>query len=198
MLEIVALVEDFAVDLGYQANRFLPTLRELLSTCHSTLCSTKTLLRSFEPTRITNSRSVAPRHERQQPDIKTNGLIVRWQWFSLYDTTETGIPHAVLTFEGESLALAFDRTVQFNLDVANLRKRQTAIQLKPGLRIGEGVITALGTKARKPRYLSTSATKKKGLKGLVDTAQRILQNLTVNRTNVISNGLDVWELVRLL
>jgi hypothetical protein len=84
------------------------------------LGSTKTLLRFFEQTRITHSPSVAPRHERQQPDIKANRLIVRWQWFRLYHATETGIPHAVLTFEAESFNLAFDRTVQLNLDVANL------------------------------------------------------------------------------
>ena len=120
VLKIVALVENFAVNPGYQANRFLPALRELLSTCYPTLCSTKALLRFFEPTRIINSPSVAPRHERQQPDIKTNGLIVRWQWFRLYHATETGIPHAVLTFEIESFYLALDRTVQLNLDVANL------------------------------------------------------------------------------
>ena len=116
VVEIVALVENFAVNLGYDANRFLPALGKLLSTCNSTLCSAKTLLRLSEPTRITNFRTVVPRQERQQPDIKTNGLIVRWQWFRLYDATETGIPHAVLTFEGESLALAFDWTVQLNLD----------------------------------------------------------------------------------
>ncbi|HEX8879814.1 MAG TPA: hypothetical protein VF749_07285, partial [Candidatus Acidoferrum sp.] len=38
----------------------------------------------------------------------------------------------------------------------------------------------------------------KGLESLVDTAQGILQNLTVNRTNVLSSGFDIWELVRLL
>ena len=123
VLKIVALVENFAVNLGYQANRFLPAFRELLSTGYPTLGSTKTLLRFFEQTRITNSPSVAPRHERQQPHIKTNGLIVRWQWFRLDDATETGIPHAVLTFEAEGFNLALDRTVQLNLDVANLRKR---------------------------------------------------------------------------
>lgn len=46
--------------------------------------------------------------------------------------------------------------------------------------------------------MSTFATKKKCLESLVDTAQHILQNLAVNSTNVLSNGLDVWELVRLL
>jgi hypothetical protein len=46
--------------------------------------------------------------------------------------------------------------------------------------------------------LPTLAAKKKGLESLVDTAQRILQNLTVNRTNVLSNGFDVGELLRLL
>ena len=81
--------------------------------------------------------------------------------------------------------------MQLNLDVANLRKPQAAPQLESGLRIGEGVVAALGTKARKPWYLSTLAAKKKGLESLVDPAQRILQNLTVNRTNVLSNGFDV-------
>ena len=94
--------------------------------------------------------------------------------------------------------MAFDWTVQLSLDVAKLRKRQAAIQLEPSLRIGEGVVAGLGTKARKPRYLSMLAAKKKRLESFVDTAQRILQNLTVNRTNVLSNGLDVRELVRLL
>jgi len=198
VLKIVALVENFAVNPGYQANRFLPALRELLSTCYPTLCSTKALLRFFEPTRIINSPSVAPRHERQQPDIQSNRLIVRWQWFRFYDATETGIPHAVLTFEVESFNLTLDRTVQLNLDVANLRKRKAATQFESGLRIGEGVVAALGTKARKPRYLSTLAAKKKGLESLVHPAQRILQNLTVHRSNVLSNGFDVWELLRLL
>jgi hypothetical protein len=45
--------------------------------------------------------------------------------------------------------------------------------------------------------LSTLATKKECPECFVDAAQHILQNLTVNRTNVISNGFDVWELVRL-
>ena len=190
VLEIVALVENFAVNLGYQANRFLPALGKLLSTCYPTLCSTKTPLCLSEQTRISNSPSVAPRHERIQPDIQTNCLIVRWQWFRLYDATETGIPHAVLTFDRERLDLASDRTVQLNLDVANLRKPQAATQLEPGLRIGEGVVAALGTKARKPRHLSTLTTKEKGLERFVDTTQRILQNLTVNRTNILSNGFD--------
>ena len=77
MMEIVALVENFAVNLGYQANRFLPALGTLLPTCYPTLCSAKTLLCLLEPTRITNFRSVVLRQERQQPDIKTNGLVVR-------------------------------------------------------------------------------------------------------------------------
>ena len=136
VLKIVALVENFAVNLGYDANRFLPALGKLLATCDSTLCSTKMLLGLLEPTRITNSLSVVPRHTRQQPDIQTNRLIVRWQWFRHYHATETGIPRAVLTFERERLDLAFDRTVQLNLDLANLRKPQTAIQLEPGLRLG--------------------------------------------------------------
>ena len=126
------------------------------------------------------------------------GRVVRWQRFRLYHATETGIPHAVFTFEGERLDLAFDWTVQLNLDVANLRKRQSATQLEPALRIGEGVVAALGTKARKPRHLSTLTAKEKGLEGFVDAAQHILQNLTVNRTNILSNGFDVWELIRLL
>jgi hypothetical protein len=46
--------------------------------------------------------------------------------------------------------------------------------------------------------LSTLAAKKKGLESLVDPAQRILQNLTVNRTNVLSNAFDVGELLGLL
>jgi len=46
--------------------------------------------------------------------------------------------------------------------------------------------------------LSTLAAKKKGLESLVHPAQRILQNLTVHRSNVLSNGFDVWELLRLL
>ena len=46
--------------------------------------------------------------------------------------------------------------------------------------------------------MPTLAAKKKGLESLVHPAQRILQNLTVNRTNVFSNGFDVWELLRLL
>jgi len=46
--------------------------------------------------------------------------------------------------------------------------------------------------------LYTLATKKECLECFVDTAQRILQNLTVHRTNILSNGFDVWELVRLL
>jgi len=108
VLEIAALVEDFAVNLGYQANPFLPALRALLAPCDSTLCSTKTLLRLSEPTRITNFLSVVPRQERQQPDIQTNGLIVRFQWFRLYHATETGIPRAVLTSDCESLDLAFE------------------------------------------------------------------------------------------
>jgi len=120
VLKIVALVENFAVNLGHQANRFLPALRELLSTGYPTLGSTMTLLRFLEQTRITHSLSVAPRHERQQPDIQTNGPIVRWQWFRLYHATETGIPHAILTFEAESFNLALDRTMQLNLDVPNL------------------------------------------------------------------------------
>src|SRR6516225_7765814 len=63
VLKIVALVENFAVNLGHQANRFLPALRELLSTGYPTLGSTMTLLRFLEQTRIINSPSVAPRHE---------------------------------------------------------------------------------------------------------------------------------------
>src|SRR5215472_13525786 len=139
-MKIAALVEHFAVNLGNQANRFLPALGKLLSTCYSTLCSAKTLLCLSQQTRITNVRSVVPRQERQQPDIQTNGPIVRWQWFRLYDATETGIPHAVLTLDGERSDLAFDRAVKLNLDVANLRKRQAATELEPGLRIGEGVV----------------------------------------------------------
>ena len=138
------------MNLGYQAHRFLPALGKLLSTCDSTLCSTKTLLRLAEPTRITNFLSIVPRHERQQPDIKTNRLIVRWQWFRLYDATETGIPHAIFTFDRERLDLAFDRAVQLNLDIANLRKRRPATQFEPRSRIGEGVVAARGAKARKP------------------------------------------------
>ena len=80
VMKIAALVEHFAVNLGNQANRFLPALGKLLSTCYSTLCSAKTLLCLSQQTRITNVRSVVPRQERQQPDIETNGPIVRWQW----------------------------------------------------------------------------------------------------------------------
>src|SRR5215472_10704189 len=125
-MKIAALVEHFAVNLGNQANRFLPALGKLLSTCYSTLCSAKTLLCLSEQTRITNFLSVVPRQERQQPDIQTNGLIVRWQWFRLYDATETGIPHAVLTLDGELSDLPFNRTVKFNFVAANFKKGKGA------------------------------------------------------------------------
>ena len=90
VLKIVALVENFAVHPGYQANRFLPALGKLLATCYATSCSTETLLCLLEPTRISDFQPVAPRHGRPQPDIQTNRLIVRRQWFRLYDATETG------------------------------------------------------------------------------------------------------------
>lgn len=46
--------------------------------------------------------------------------------------------------------------------------------------------------------MSTLTAKKKGLESFVHPAERILQNLTVNRTNALSHGLAVPKLVLLL
>ena len=75
VLKIVALVESLAVNLGHQANRFLPALRELLSTCYPSLCSSKTDASALFGTnedypfavRRSASRTTTARHQDQPP-----------------------------------------------------------------------------------------------------------------------------------
>ena len=87
--------------------------------------------------------------------------------------------------------------MQLDFDVANLRKRQTTIELEPGLRVGEGVVAIVRTKARKPCFLTTLHAKEKGLEGFVQTTKNILQHLTVNRGKVLTNGFNISQLVGL-
>ena len=74
MLKFVALVEHFVVNLGYQANRFLPSLGKPLTTRDSTFGSTKTLLRPLGtnedyqfPVRRSASRTTTARHPDRRP-----------------------------------------------------------------------------------------------------------------------------------
>jgi hypothetical protein len=77
VLKIMTLVEHRSLNLGYDADRVLPTLGKLLATGYSPLRAPKTLLHLLKPARALNFRPVAQSSKRGQAHINTHSPVIR-------------------------------------------------------------------------------------------------------------------------
>jgi hypothetical protein len=72
--------------------------------------------------RILNLGAVAQHRERRQTYVNADSLVVCWQRLRLDYTTETRIPKAVLTLDGESLNLALNLSMLLDFHRADFRE----------------------------------------------------------------------------
>src|SRR5262249_9194427 len=94
---------------------------------------------------------------------------------------------------------ALDRAGEMDFDFADLRQmKRLAIERKSALRIGEGIISRVGTKARISRFLAFLHATKEIVKGEGDALQYILQNLRIDARRVLALGFHPRQLGALL
>src|SRR5947199_7501739 len=126
--------------------------------------------------------------------INTNNLIALWQWFcSLNLTSEHYIPLVNLFFDGTRFNFSFNWPVEVDLDTAKFREAHTIIQreAKTYLRIGERVKPIGAFETWVAWGFSIFDSSEKCLHCLINTSERILQNLAVN---VFVFGSDLFNL----
>jgi hypothetical protein len=103
---------------------------------------------------------------------------------------ETGIPAPRFPTDGQHFYLANNFTVLLDLEVADFRELQFAVEFEAALRIRETIVAMGSLESRKACSLSTLETTEEGFEGLVETAQGVLQHLAENASDIFSNLFD--------
>src|SRR6266571_5119869 len=111
---------------------------------------------------------------------------------------EDRIPLVAFSLDGTRLDLALDLTMQFDLDVSNLRKMQAlANDLVATLRVREAIIAVTALEPGVAGVLSVLDTTGEGIKRFIEPSEDILLHLRVDVLILFSQLFESWELVSL-
>ena len=101
--------------------------------------------------------------------------------------------------DSQRLDFALDRSMQLDLDSANFRGSQLAmLDSKAGLWKGEAIVSGARAKAGKACLFAGLHTPEECVKGFIQSPQRVLQNLRVNRVQFWANPFYLRQLVLLM
>src|SRR6202008_2542401 len=170
----------------------------ILRTCYLALRTTKFRLCLLVKLVVGNWLAVGKSSEGFPTHILSDGIAILRKVLRLIFDREAGIPVSRLTTNRQRLDVAFDVSVLFDLNVANFRQLQPALQFESALGVSETIVSVAPFEARESCFLPTLHTTKECLVGLVQTTQRILQHLAEHTRNVWSNCFDVRQLVDLV
>lgn len=136
--------------------------------------------------RILDFRAGRKSGERFYADIHANTLSsFRKVATTVFFDRKDDVPPIGFALDGTCLDVAFNRAREADAATADLGKRQlVALKIETLLRIGEGIIARLGTKARVARFCARLHTAKESDKRFVETAQSVLSNLAINHRNI--------------
>src|ERR1700737_1826045 len=177
---------------------FTSAVRTFLSTRNLSLCNSKSRLGHSVVARIFNLTAVTQCREVSESDINADLLGAIGQRNALHFYAETGVPLSSLAFDRQCLNLAFNRTVQLDLDAANLRQFQVlAFDGKAKLRIGQRIIASTSAETRKASLLPAPHGAEQSLERSIYAVQCVLQHRPIDIAKFSTLNFDFWQLIRL-
>lgn len=137
--------------------------------------------------------------EARQPDIYTDRSLVGGKGLRFYLDREASKPFVGrCADDSERLDLTFNRTVEFDTHVPNLRQAQLTVKREAGLWVGETVVAGARAETGKASlFTSCFHPAKEVLKRLVQPVQHILKHLRINTPQLRALSLYCRKLVRL-
>src|SRR6202011_4610373 len=140
---------------------------------------------------IFNLTAVTQWREVSETNIQTDILGAIGQRCAPNFYAETGVPLSSLAFDRQCLNLAFNRTVQLDLDAANLRQFQVlACDGKAKLRIGQRIIASTSAETRKASLLPAPQAAEESLERSIYAGQCVLQHLRIDTAKLLARSLD--------
>ena len=148
---------------------------------------------------ISNLLTCGQRGECRQANVNSDASLACRKWTRFDFHREASEPFACdRACDSQRLNLAFNRPVQLDSHVSDFRQSQLAIaERKAGLSIGERIVSPVRTKAWEACLIFSFHATKESVKRFFNSLQNVLQDLAVDIRNIITNLLDVGELVRL-
>lgn len=195
VVKISALISDVNVGALEQLHRFPATVRAALAPRNLALCDSQMLLRLSIPAWIVNLPSVRERGECQQANINADTFRAHGQRLRFTLNGETRKPSSGFTLDREGLNLSFNLTMKFDFDLADFREAEMrTLQREAELRIGERVITGARTEARKSCLSLALHAPKERLERLINSMQRVLENLRIDTVQLWTRFFDLNQL----
>ena len=182
MSKVGASVFDASINVIERHNCFLSFRRSFVKLVYFTLNSFKVFFVTLHPSLTFNNITIRKCGKRGQSQVNPNHLGRYQQWFGLNNAGKASIPIAKsITPDSERFNLPFNRTMKFNLDVANFREAKFIVdELKTSLREGKTIIATKALEAWIARIFSGLHSAKEGSIGQVNTFTNILQYLRIN------------------
>ncbi len=199
--EILALILYLQMLLAKQTDSFLSIRAAQLPLTHLALLNFQLSLSLAKIARILNRFTSRKRGKILKSYVNTYGATsLRKPTRLIFFNCEDDEPAVNLSLDGASLNFAFNLTRQAQAHRANLGKCQfVAFKFESGLRIGKRIIAVSAFESWKASLLVTlQASLKEGIKSATDTTQRVLNDLRMDCRHVLTNELDVRQLILLL
>src|SRR5262249_3006779 len=196
VMEIRASALNLLMILLKQFDRFTSPLRSLLTSRDFALSGLQFPFGFAQEFRVLDHLACRERGEVLDPDINPNrtGGLRKESGLVLFNRKDH-IPTIRLSLNHAILDRPFNWRGKTNAARADLRQMQlVAFQPESALRVGEGIVLRLRLEPRIPAAVSIPTAPEEGAEGLIDPAQGVLKNLTMNLSHVFTNLLDLRKL----
>jgi hypothetical protein len=195
VVKVRALTADVSVYALKNLHGLTPPVRAFCATAYTPLRDPQAGSPRAVVARILNRSAVAQSRQRSQSNVHADCVRVEGQRLRLNFASQDRKPSACFTFDGQRLDRAFDWSVEFDSDVADLRDAELVTgQSVADLSEGHGVITTNRLETRIARLLLYLHATKERLKGQINTLQDIFKGVGVYFGYVRANGFDFCKL----
>jgi hypothetical protein len=192
------------VDSGNYLASFLTFRCTLFSLRKLSLSASQFLFFFAKEAGIGYLRTIRQGSKAVQADIKADLVRVLWKNIRLYViTAKASVPFAsARAGDSASFGIAFNRSMEFNLDMTDLRDYQFVtdkLTAARDLREGDRVIPSIALEAGITSFFVTGLNSpKESLKSQIEPDGYVLQYLTMHQTKPITYKLQSWQLIDLL
>jgi hypothetical protein len=188
--KVGALPSYLAMGGGYSLAILLSEWAVAGYLCELPLCLSKPLLSIAKEAGIIHLFTVGQVSEVFEANVKTDSFTHMCRRLKLVLNRETGIPMDTVSLDSDNLDLPTDRTVQLELERANLGQCEPIVVQGPTqLGIGETVVSIPTLKAK--AWVSTPT--KESLERLVYPVKNVLQRLAIHVCKVWSGLLAFYK-----
>ncbi len=199
VVKIAPLSANVIVKPLKQQHCFAPTATAFLSPFYATLQASQFRFRVSKVARVLNRGTIAQGSKRSQPNVNSGCVRIEWKLLAFTLNYKQSKPAPSLTLNGQSLDRPFERAMQFDSDVTDLRQAQSVSTKRiSNLSEGKTVVTTNRSESRIASLLSGLYSTKESAEGQVNTFQYVFQYRDIKSRYIFSALLYLNKLAVLI